>query len=486
MSSGSRSSVDQHPASPSSLPATDSTSRLILLPNTDDNDSLEEYIADDEDNNEDNDPQPGVNQLHPPLPPSVVFLYLLSPYLRLGAIYASDIGNISLTYGLTGLVVAAALSAFCRQIWFLLGRYLRKSSTEDMLIYIFARRRRRVLKHGLARYTFTITSGLFRLLLAAMYLRDSVRSALLLKIPELTPSLSPLTISIALSLGSKTIVYTTGLSWLVALSRSYPSLPNLSSFQRGVLWNEISSFAFACTTAMTVPLSASMIAGTPPVPHASRNARARSFQLLEPALLIFPLVKASTVMSDNILLGLRIATLVLSIPSVVVSITSLPLHGVAYRFIRTDLALSVITIVIFALSLVPPTIASILDDVMLFVAVFAAFLLPGMFSPFFSEMETQIRGDGSLALAHITIHYFRRPLSIVVPQARPSPSTPRRSNFERSPSPSRDPLLQRKERHLQRRRFGKRLLWDVAIWTVLLPICVCVLVWAVGRLAQRW
>ncbi|KAF8442880.1 hypothetical protein L210DRAFT_3143309 [Boletus edulis BED1] len=518
MSSGSRSSVDQHPASPSSLPATDSTSRLILLPNTDDNDSLEEYIADDEDNNEDNDPQPGVNQLHPPLPPSVVFLYLLSPYLRLGAIYASDIGNISLTYGLTGLVVAAALSAFCRQIWFLLGRYLRKSSTEDMLIYIFARRRRRVLKHGLARYTFTIISGLFRLLLAAMYLRDSVRSALLLKIPELTPSLSPLTISIALSipvfvlslprsLGSKTIVYTTGLSvasylaWLVALSRSYPSLPNLSSSQRGVLWNEISSFAFACTTAMTVPLSASMIAGTPPVPHASRNARARSFQLLNvfstmlAALLIFPLVviaasprapKASTVMSDNILLGLRIATLVLSIPSVVVSITSLPLHGVAYRFIRTDLALSVITIVIFALSLVPPTIASILDDVMLFVAVFAAFLLPGMFSPFFSEIETQIRGDGSLALAHITIHYFRRPLSIVVPQARPSPSTPRRSNFERSPSPSRNPLLQRKERHLQRRRFGKRLLWDVAIWTVLLPICVCALVWAVGRLGQRW
>ncbi|KAG6377127.1 hypothetical protein JVT61DRAFT_1178 [Boletus reticuloceps] len=278
MSSGSRSSVDQPPASPSSLPATDSTSRLILLPNTDDDDSLEEYIANDEDHNEDNDPQPGANQLHSPLPPSVVFLYLLSPYLRLGAIYASDIGNTSLTYGLTGLVVAAALSAFCRQIWFLLGRYLRKSSTEDMLIYIFARRRRRVLKHGLARYTFTIISGLFKLLLAAMYLRgrfalyiyvslflmmlvkDSVRSALLLKIPELTPSFSPLTISIPLSilvfvlslprsLGSKTIVYTTGLSvasylaWLVALSRSYPSLPNLSSFQRGVLWNEI-SFVF--------------------------------------------------------------------------------------------------------------------------------------------------------------------------------------------------------------------------------------------------
>jgi hypothetical protein len=145
-----------------------SASRLILLPN----DDLEEYTTDDDDDNEDNVPQPATHQLPvPPLSPSVVFLYLLSPYLRLGAIYAADIGDIPFTYGLAGLVVAASLSAFCRQIWFLLGRYLRKSSTEDIHIHIFARRHRRLRKHGFARYTFSVVSGLFRLLLAAMYLR---------------------------------------------------------------------------------------------------------------------------------------------------------------------------------------------------------------------------------------------------------------------------------------------------------------------------
>lgn len=166
----SRSSVDSVPSSPTL--ATGSTSRLILLPNADTRDPLEEYTTDDEDENEDDDSQPGINQLPiPPLSPSVVFLYLLSPYLRLGAIYASDIGDTSLPYSLAGLILAASLSAFCRQIWFLLGRYLRKSSTEDILIHTFARRRRRVRKYGLARFTLTIISGLFRLLLAAMYLR---------------------------------------------------------------------------------------------------------------------------------------------------------------------------------------------------------------------------------------------------------------------------------------------------------------------------
>lgn len=92
-----------------------------------------------------------------------------------------------------------------------------------------------------------------------------------------------------------------------------------------------------------------------------------------------------------------------------------------------------------------------------------------------------------LALAHITIHYFRRPLSIVVPQAPSSaPSTPRPSDSEFSPSASRDPLLQRKERLLQRSRLGKRLLWDFVIWIILIPMCGCAFVWAAGRLARQW
>ena len=156
---------------PPSAP-TGASSRLILLADTDDGDPFQEYTTDEEDDNENNDAQLGTNQLPvPPLSSAVVFLYLLSPYLRLGAIYASDIGSAPLAYGLPGLVVAATLSAFCRQIWFLLGRYVRKSSTEDILVHMIARRRRRVSNHGWAAYTFTIFGGLFRILLAAMYLR---------------------------------------------------------------------------------------------------------------------------------------------------------------------------------------------------------------------------------------------------------------------------------------------------------------------------
>jgi hypothetical protein len=135
--------------------------------------------------------------------------------------------------------------------------------------------------------------------------------------------------------------------------------------------------------------------------------------------------------------------------------------------IRTDLALVIITAIILAFNLVPPTMAIVFGDVTLFSAVFGGFLLP--------------------ALAHITIHYLRRPLSIVVPHRPSSPlSSPRASTSDRSPSPSRDPLLQRKERLLQRRRFGKRVLWDIVNWIVLIPICVSALVWAIGRLARRW
>lgn len=153
--------------------------RLILLPNTDDRDPLEDYATDedeDEDDNEHNGPQPGINHPPlPPLPPSVVFLYLLSPYLRLGAIYASDIDDASLIYGLTALFVAAVLSAFCRHLWFLLGRYMRKPSTEDILVHMFPRGHRGARRRGLARSIFTIISGSFRLLLAAMYLRGRFR-----------------------------------------------------------------------------------------------------------------------------------------------------------------------------------------------------------------------------------------------------------------------------------------------------------------------
>ena len=86
------------------------------------------------------------------------------------------------------------------------------------------------------------------------------------------------------------------------------------------------------------------------------------------------------------------------------------------------------------------------------------------------------------ALVHIVLHNFRRPLSIVMPTTPAAPSHP---SLGRSESYD-DELLQRKERTLQRRRFARRVLWDVGVWTLLLPVSGGGLVWAGGRVLGRW
>lgn len=158
------------PASPYSLSGLDSSSALVLLPNHDDPDFSD--FSNDEDQ-EDHDPQLEIIGLQiPPLPPHTVFLYLLAPYLRVGAILAAD-GTISLKFGLINLFLAAALSAFSRNIWFHLARYLRKSTTEDIFLETIpknigrAKRRRREI----IRYLFLCVTGLLRILTASMYLR---------------------------------------------------------------------------------------------------------------------------------------------------------------------------------------------------------------------------------------------------------------------------------------------------------------------------
>lgn len=53
-------------------------------------------------------------------------------------------------------------------------------------------------------------------------------------------------------------------------------------------------------------------------------------------------------------------------------------------------------------------------------------------------------------------------------------------------SPRGDELLQRKERMLQRRRLGRRIVWDIAVWVLLVPVGGGGVVWAVGRVLGRW
>lgn len=90
------------------------------------------------------------------------------------------------------------------------------------------------------------------------------------------------------------------------------------------------------------------------------------------------------------------------------------------------------------------------------------------------------------ALIHITVHHFKRPLSIVLPQG------PSNGNGNGTPPPQShmadpaDELLQRKERTLQRRRLGRRLAFDVLAWVVVLPVGGGGAAWAVGRLLGHW
>lgn len=49
-----------------------------------------------------------------------------------------------------------------------------------------------------------------------------------------------------------------------------------------------------------------------------------------------------------------------------------------------------------------------------------------------------------------------------------------------------DALLRRKERSLQRRRLGRRILWDLAVWVLLLPLGLVMCVWSAGRVVRAW
>ncbi|KAH7927767.1 hypothetical protein BV22DRAFT_1117998 [Leucogyrophana mollusca] len=519
-----RSSLDSPTStySPSGLTGNGSASALVLLPDSEDLNHDPYDLTSDDDAEEEHDAQVEIRKLAiPPLPSSTVFLYLLSPYLRLGALYIPD-GHISLKYGLACLIISAVLSAFCLQIWYLLSRYLRKSTVEDIFLEAFARGGKKSRRRAIVRPLVASLTGLSRILLVTMYLRESV-DAILPLVPDTMPLrsralLSVLsgalfsTVSLAKTLAAKPVIFATWLSvvsytlWLISAAYAHAtgSLGLRPSWlQRGLLWNGISSnspicvhcgstdtlviaasIVFAFTTMASVPLSASLTGG-PAAPLATKGERIRSFQLLSSssvvlaALLVLPLVffsssakspEASSAIHGIAISVLNASTLLLSIPSIIITTPSIPIPPVIRRYTPVYLSKLIICIVVVSLSLVPVSIAAILNDAALFLGISGTYFLP--------------------ALAHITTHYFRRPLSIVVPQARHSaPNTPHSARAPLpapSPPPSPDFLLQRKERLLQRRRLGKRIVWDIGVWAVLIPISTCAVIWAGGRVLRRW
>lgn len=170
MSSSRRLSISSESSGRSSpvLSGLDSSSALILVHDEDDDSSPFDF-TDDEDDALDSPFDIGRPYVQP-LGPSVVFLYLLSPCLKLGAMLLPNT-NLPIKYGLPPLFLFAVLSAFVRQIWYMLARYLRKADLEDIFLDVFARgrgkERRREILRGLTRGS----TGVLRILLAVIYLR---------------------------------------------------------------------------------------------------------------------------------------------------------------------------------------------------------------------------------------------------------------------------------------------------------------------------
>lgn len=153
--------------------ALDSTSALILVPDSNDNNAPPFDFSSDEDPEDEGAFEPQIEMRRasvPPLPPSVVFLYLLSPYLKLGAMFLPHV-DLPLKYGLPPLLFFAVLSAFSRQIWYMLARYIRRVDTEDVILDSFARGRGKERRREVLRIIIRGGTGIMRVLLATIYLR---------------------------------------------------------------------------------------------------------------------------------------------------------------------------------------------------------------------------------------------------------------------------------------------------------------------------
>ncbi|KAJ7432752.1 hypothetical protein B0H11DRAFT_2123905 [Mycena galericulata] len=470
-----------------------SSTSLILVHDDEEPSSPFDFPEDDEDSPESPDFEIR-RHFSPAMAPSLVFLYLLSPYLKLGALFLPNT-QLPLKYGIPALLVFAVLSAFSRQILYMLARYMRKADLEDIILDAFALGRGKERRRAWLRNIVRGGTGMLRVLLSVIYLRESVHILLPL-LPEGLPlQLRPvLTVAFALlllpmvsaySLASKPIVYTTWTSiatyliWFfcVAVAHANGTLEiNPGWLRMGTFWQGFSTTAFAFTSSSTLPLYASLKAGAPPA-TLTKSSLSRSFRTLSTIsvvvavcftlpLIFFTAHMNAVILQDPSPLRLQPAiavlnslTLLLAIPSVLVTTPSLPVPERIRRATNVPLSKYLTFALVVVLTLVPTRIARILSDVLIATACASTFFVP--------------------ALIHITTHFFKRPLAIVMPQM---PATPN----PHSPPSAADELLQRKERALQKRQFRKRVIWDVGVWVLLLPVGGGGFVWGAGRLAGRW
>ncbi|THV03057.1 hypothetical protein K435DRAFT_310543 [Dendrothele bispora CBS 962.96] len=514
------------------LAGLDSTSALILVNESDEEAPLNftSREQDDLDYSPDIDDFDSIPVLTSPnlqpLSSTSVFLYLLSPYLKLGATLLPNV-DLPLKFGLPALFLFAVLSAFARQIWYMLSRYMRKPELEDIVADAFGRGRGKERRRRILRSLVRAGTGVLRMSLATIYLREAAHLLPSLLPDDLTPVpvfimtlilgvfLFPLVL--AKSLASKRVVYATWASiatfvlWLACVIFAYSkgTLGVSPTYLRmGTLWQSITTIAFTFTSSTTLSLYASLKANKLHHyhPHSSANFNktpiSRSFKTISlvsvavAVCLTLPLVffaaapNHPTVQEDSpgarvapFIVFLKSATLFFGIPSILVTTPSLPIPERIRRSVTIQLSKIIIFLLIVVLAMVPAKITGVLSDILIVCALSATYFLP--------------------ALIHITTHFFKRPLSIIMPSLS-SPNTPNpatASTVQGSaslsstatggfppdpPDSANDPLLQRKEAALQKKQFRKRLVWDFGVWVLLLPVGGGGFVWAVGTLAGKW
>ncbi|KAI0074119.1 hypothetical protein K474DRAFT_1699892 [Panus rudis PR-1116 ss-1] len=498
-----------------SLNGYDSSAALILVPEGQDEEgdpTVFDFTSDDEDAADEHFERLRSSSI-PPLSSTAVFLYLLAPLLKFGAILTVDEGGkLPVSWAISAIIIFAVLCAFTRQIWYMLAKYVRRSDMEEILLEAFARGRGKERKRKFIRTLVRFSSGVFQLLLAVLYLRASV-DVLVPLLPNnlIIPARYPITVLVALAIGplcfarsiaATGVIYAmwtsifTFTAWLACSAYAHATgilTVNPATESLGSLWQGISVIAFAFTTSFTLPLYAALRGTIQPGAGAPRPKRSQSFRLLTllavgiAATLILPLIllqtadaplsaqtSTATTPFKALMAILNAITLALTVPIFIITSPTLPLPSVLRRATGSvPLSKVVLYAISVGLTLVPQNIAKLLSDITLVIAFVSTYFLP--------------------AFIHMTMHNFRRPLSIVIPPT-PNPSTVFPPQASTSPtsalstgSESReDELLQRKERLLQRRRLGRRIVWDIGVWTLLLPVGGGGLVWAVGRLAGRW
>lgn len=163
---------------------------------------------------------------------------------------------------------------------------------------------------------------------------------------------------------------------------------------------------------------------------------------------------------------LAAATLLLGAPTLI--LVTPPIAIPSLRSVKFNVSRLLITILVLALSLIPPhALPSADEDHPSFLssggAIFTALTIALVLMVLAATYSVP-------ALLHILTHTFKRPLAIVVPPRTPllqTPTADAEGGARLSPRLGADELLLRKERALQQRQFRKRIGWDVGVWLLL-------------------